>query len=130
MKWFLMLMTIAIWQCIQVTGNPVSQRKPRIPINPMSPTESPFSPYRDAEVVNPLSIREVYPFYKGFRRAIKKESEHATKNKSNDKEEKPTSHIRKRDIVLPSIYKWYYLQIRFFMRFLIQNLDPLISSSN
>ncbi|XP_012231340.1 uncharacterized protein [Linepithema humile] len=96
MKWFLFLMTIAIWQCIQVTGSSVSQRKPRSPINPLFSLEYPSSRYRD-EV-----SKEVYPFlpfYRGLRSATKNEPEHATKSNSNDKEGKPTSYIRKREIV-------------------------------
>nr|XP_012231317.1 PREDICTED: uncharacterized protein LOC105677333 isoform X2 [Linepithema humile] len=94
MKWFLLLMTIAIWQCIQVTGNSVSQRKSRSPINLLFPIEYPSSRYRN-EV--PKEVYLFLPFYRGFRRATRKKPEHATKGKSNDKEREPTSHIQKKE---------------------------------
>nr|XP_012231315.1 PREDICTED: uncharacterized protein LOC105677332 [Linepithema humile] len=130
----LFLMTITIWQCIQVTGNSVSQRISRIPLSACLPFEYSFLSNRDAQKLNALSSintnnlmsqrksrspinllflieypssryrdevpKEVYPFlpfYRGFRGATKKEPEHATKGKCNDKERKPTSHIRKRE---------------------------------
>ncbi|XP_067206665.1 uncharacterized protein [Linepithema humile] len=135
MKWLLFLITIAIWQCTQVTGNSVSQRKSRTPLSAWFPFEYTFLPNRDAQKLNTFSSintnnsmsqrkprspinplfpieypssryrdkvpKKVYPFlpfYRGFWRATKKEPEHATKSKSNDKEGKPASHIRKREI--------------------------------
>ncbi|XP_067206664.1 uncharacterized protein [Linepithema humile] len=94
MKWFLFLMTIAIWQCIQVTGSSVSQRKPRSLINPLFSIEYPSSWYRD-EV--PKEVYSFLPFYRGLRSATKNEPEHATKGENNDKERKPTSHIQIRE---------------------------------